>query len=226
MPQVRASDDNPGSWVAFSAGGFVDTNKLFKLNVKEENRFDSKHLQEVHSQISLGWKVTDWFELAPRLHSVYARNSGIDGRKKGSGHGKVDHGWDRELRVGADGTFSYNLAGFKLSDRNRVVWREYEDSRGFWRYRNRLQVVSPWKWTDFKINPYASYEIFLDDGKESKHVRKNDKFDQWRFVVGAKAKLSDNWGLDLYYLLQEKKDTGDHDWDNHHIIGLELSYKF
>lgn len=225
--QAKASsEDSPGTWVAFSAGGNLDTNKLFKLDIKEENRFTKKHLSEVHSQISLGYKVTDWFEIAPRIHSIYARNDSLNGRKKGSGNGYVDHGWERELRVGADGTFSYTLAGFKLSDRNRVVWREYEDDHGFWRYRNRIQVVTPWKWTQYKINPYTSYEVFFDDGKPSKDVRRNDKFDQWRFIIGAKAKLSDNWSLDAYYLLQEKKDTGEHEWSGHHIIGVGLAYKF
>ena len=228
-----ASDNHPGTWISATASGCLDTNRLFKVQIKEENRFTEKHLSEVHSQISVGYKLTDWFEIAPRAHVVYLRNDSLEGRSQKSSHisgKKVDHGWDRELRVGADATFSHNLYGWKLSDRNRVVWREYEDEQGFWRVRNRFQVVSPWKWTEYKINPYTSFELFWDDGKASKNLNKNDKFDQWRFIAGTKVALTKRISLDLYYLLQEKK-SGTYDanggaWDDNQIIGLDLGFTF
>lgn len=220
------SDDEPGVWLGITAKGAIDTNKVFTVNVHGEDRFSEKHLTEQHGSVALDIKLTDWFTLSPRIHSVYSRNDSINGRKKANGNGYVDHGWDRELRIGADGTFSQTFGGWKFSDRNRIVWRDYEDDHGFWRYRNRIQVNSPWKWTDYKINPYTSFELFLDDGKPAKDVRKNDKFDQWRFVVGFQTAITKRISLNTYYLLQEKKDTSGHDWSGHNIIGLDLAFKF
>lgn len=220
------SNDKPGTWLAVSGSGYLDTNKTVKVFTRVEERFSSKALSESHAQVSVSWKVTDWFSIAPRVQEIYARNDGLDGRQKANKNGHVGHGWDRELRVGADGTFNYDLYGWKVSDRNRIVYRIWEDDEGAWRYRNQIRVAAPWKWTDYKINPYASFEFFLDDGKPAKHVRKNDKFDVTWSTVGFKAALSKNTSLDLFYRLVDKKDTGKHDWTPHHVIGVYLDFVF
>ena len=213
-----------GTWISGAVSGAIDTNKVFSVQLSEENRFGEKSLDEVHAIIGLGIKPLDWLSFTPHYHSVYVRKNAT-GYAKASGH-HLNHRWEREDRTGIDVTPSYELRGWKFSDRNRVVWRNYEDSRGFWRYRNRIQVNAPWKWTDWKINPYASWELFLDDGKAAKDVRKNDKFDQWRFISGVSARLTKNVSLNVYYLLQEKKDTGDHNWSGNHVVGINLGFKF
>ena len=218
--------DRPNAWVALSASGFLDTNKTVKVALQEETRFGDRHLNEVHTQGSIAFKVTDWLTFAPRLHQVYSRNDSIEGRGKANKNGKVDHGWDSELRVGADTTLSYDLHGWKFSDRNRVVYRVYEDDEGFWRYRNQIGVDAPWKWTEYKIQPYATWEGFLDDGKPAKHVRKNDKFDAWWGTVGFKARVTDRLGINLFYRLVDKKDTAKHSWDPTHVIGLYANLTF
>ena len=225
VAQAKSSDSSEhGVWLGVSAKANIDTNGLFNVTLSEDNRFGEKHLDEVHAAIAVGYKPFDWLTIAPRYHQVYSRKNKTGASKPGGGY--VDHRWEREDRVGFDVTPSWTLGGWKFSDRNRIVWRDFEDDRGFWRYRNRIQVAAPWKWTEYKINPYASFELFLDDGKPSKNVRKNDKFDQWRFIVGTTAKLSKNATLNTYSLLQEKKDTGDHDWRPNHVIGVNLGFSF
>lgn len=222
-PSARAESTH-GVWISGSVSGALDTNKVFTVQFSEENRFGERHLDEVHATIGLGIRPYDWLTITPHYHAIQARKNKT-GYAKASGQ-HLHHRWEREDRTGVDITPSFTLGGWKFSDRNRIVWRNYEDSRGFWRYRNRLQVNSPWKWTDWKINPYASFELFLDDGKAPSDVRKNDKFDQWRFVVGATAKLTDNASLNVYYLLQDKKSTADHEWSANHVVGLGLNFKF
>ena len=156
------AESTHGVWINGAVSGTLDTNKVFSVQFSEENRFGEKHLDEVHAIVGLGIKPTDWLSLTPHYHSVYVRKNAT-GYAKASGH-HLDHRWEREDRVGIDITPSFELGGWKFSDRSRIVWRDYEDSRGFWRYRNRIQVNSPWKWTDWKINPYTSFEFFFDDG--------------------------------------------------------------
>ena len=205
-----------GTWIRAGAKGNIDTNKVYSVNASIEGRFGEDELDEQHAIVGFGIKPFDWLTIGPHYHVV-------DSRKKKSGGG---HYWEKEHRVAVDVTPSYTLGGWKISDRSRIAYRDFENSQGFWRYRNRIQVNSPWKWTDWKINPYASWELFLDDGKPSKHVRKNDKFDQWRFVTGVTAKVTDNLSLNLFYLLQEKKDTSTHDWRPNHVVGLYATYSF
>lgn len=205
-----------GTWIGVGVKGNLDTNKVYSVNASTEGRFGEDRLSEQHTIVGFGIKPFDWLTIGPHYHV-------IDSRKEKSGGG---HYWEKEHRVAVDVTPSITLGGWKISDRSRIAYRDFENSQGFWRYRNRIQVNAPWKWTDWKINPYASWEFFLDDGKPSKHVRKNDKFDQWRFVTGATAKITDNLSLNLYYLLQEKKDTTDHDWSANHVVGLNATFSF
>lgn len=205
-----------GTWIGVGVKGNLDTNKVYSVNASTEGRFGEDRLSEQHTIVGFGIKPFDWLTIGPHYHV-------IDSRKEKAGGG---HYWEKEHRLAVDVTPSITLGGWKISDRSRIAHRDFENSQSFWRYRNRIQVNAPWKWTDWKINPYASWEFFLDDGKPSKHVRKNDKFDQWRFVTGATAKVTDNLSLNLYYLLQEKKDTTDHDWSANHVVGLNATFSF
>ena len=205
-----------GAWIGVGAKGNLDTNKVYSVNASIEGRFGENELDEQHAIVGLGIKPFDWLTIGPHYHVIDSRKEKSDG----------GHYWEKEHRVAVDVTPSITLGGWKISDRSRIAYRDFENSQGFWRYRNRIQVNAPWKWTEWKINPYASWELFLDDGKPSKHVRKNDKFDQWRFVTGATAKITDNLSLNLYYLLQEKKDTTDHDWSANHVVGLNATFSF
>ena len=45
-------------------------------------------------------------------------------------------------------------------------------------------------------------------------------------MTGATAKITDNLSLNLYYLLQEKKDTSDHNWHPNHVVGLNATFTF
>ena len=47
--------------------------------------------------------------------------------------------------------------------------------------------------------------MLVKNGKAPSDVRKNYKFDQWRFIVGATAKLTDNASLNLFYLLPDRR---------------------
>ena len=219
-----ASDaGNHGAWIGVQAKYGIDTNRVWTINASEESRFGEKHYEEQHGTLGVTIKPFSWLAITPHYHFIDTRKR-ISATRDGDAY--VTHDWQREHRFGVDVEPSVKLWGWKIADRNRVVWRDFEDSQGFWRYRNRIQVNSPWKWTDYKINPYASWELFLDDGKPSKHVRKNDKFDQWRFAVGATAKLTDNISLNLFYLLQEKKNTSHHDWSPNHVLGVNVGFSF
>ena len=219
-----ADDSNkPGVWIAGSVSGALNESKTLKVSAAQESRFDSKRLIEEHTQASLLFSPVDWFDIGPHVHWIDARAKKSDG----------GHEWNNELRLGIESNLKYKFEGWNFANRNRFVWREFEKGNvDFFRWRSRFQVIAPdilepvGLKTDWKVKPFASYEFFFDNGKPSKHVRTNDKFDQQWLRAGLKFAFSEHWGLDVFYHLQIKKSSSTHDWDPGHVIGLNFGYKF
>ena len=56
---------------------------------------------------------------------------------------------------------NWDLFDFKFSDRTRIEYRYYDYQSGSWRFRNKLDIKAPWKFTRFEIQPMISDEIFI-----------------------------------------------------------------
>ena len=113
-------------------------------------------------------------------------------------------------------TLLWDIAGFKFDDRSRLEYNHFDYKDDTWRYRNKLIVKLPWKFTKFEIQPYLSDEIFVlfDD---SQRLNTN------RLTCGLAMTLTKNLKAEIYYMLQSSKSRK---WTEINILGTKLKLLF
>ena len=125
-------------------------------------------------------------------------------------------GWNREYQPHVDARLSFAIGGFRFSNRNLMEIRILEGAPWGLRYRNRLEVIPPLRWTSVKIEPFAAEEIFVDV--------KAGNFVQNRLSAGLSAGPWDFLRLKLYYLwLASRKSS---DWFNFQSLVTEIKFAF
>lgn len=124
--------------------------------------------------------------------------------------------WLNEERPFVSATLKWKWREFGLSDRNQVELRSIEDRPDEFRYRNRIMIESPDRWTLKGYHPYAASEFFFDD--------ESDQFLKHRFVLGMKGSPRDWLAADAY-LMWETSDTGVADKSTLIVAGLKLTAK-
>ncbi|MFA6358285.1 MAG: DUF2490 domain-containing protein [Candidatus Omnitrophota bacterium] len=114
-------------------------------------------------------------------------------------------------------TYFGELAGFKFDDRNRFELQYYSRNKSNGRYRNKLSVKAPWKFTKLEIQPYLSDEIFMAIGN-------GQGFNQNRLSGGFGFTLTKNIKAELYYMLLTLK-SGEI-WKDHNVWGSKVKLAF
>lgn len=114
-------------------------------------------------------------------------------------------------------TLSGELAGFKVENRHRLEYQHFDYKNDNGRYRNKLALKLPWKFTRLEIQPFFSDEIFVRFVKE-------DPFNQNRFSSGLSMNMTKNFKTELYYMLQSSK--GSAGWTDAHVIGTKFKLCF
>jgi hypothetical protein len=115
-------------------------------------------------------------------------------------------------------TLSGILKGFKLDDRSRMEYNDYDYKDDFWRYRNKLTIKAPWKFTKLEIQPYISDEIFIVFGGLPERLNQN------RFSAGFDMNLVKHVKVGLYYMLQTHKKSSK--WYDYNVLGTKLRLVF
>jgi len=91
-----------------------------------------------------------------------------------------------------------------------------EDKDEAWRYRNKLTVLFPFKFTDLEVQPYIADEVFIDFH--------GAKFNRNRLYAGLKFKVIKNLKADVFYLWQTSKKKSKR--IDYNVIGLKLKLVF
>ncbi|MCX5699632.1 MAG: DUF2490 domain-containing protein [Candidatus Omnitrophica bacterium] len=114
-------------------------------------------------------------------------------------------------------TLLWDAAGFKFDDRSHLEYNHFDYKDDTWRYRNKFTVKLPWKFTKFEIQPYLSDEIFIlfDD---SQRLSTN------RFSAGLGMTITKNLKGEIYYMLQDTKNSGK--WVDINVLGTKLKLSF
>lgn len=131
---------------------------------------------------------------------------------------------DAQARIRtSEGNAAPSDEGFTLDWRNRYEYRDKEGADRAWlRFRNRLRLKTPWQWTDWKVSPYASCELYYED----RHgLAKNRRLNQTRNLIGLSMKPAEHVTISVFYLLQHKQ-SADHGWQPVHVPGIELKLDF
>ncbi len=111
----------------------------------------------------------------------------------------------------------WDLSGFKFEDRSRLEYRNFGYQADSGRYRNKLTVKLPWKFTKMEIQPYLSDEVFFGIGG-------TNQFNQNRFSSGIGMNLAKNVKLEVYYMLQNAKSKAR--WPGTNVLGTKVKMSF
>lgn len=114
-------------------------------------------------------------------------------------------------------TLSGKLQGFSFDDRNRLEYRHFNYQADSWRYRNKLTMKLPWKFTKMEIQPYLSDEVLVSFGTIS-------QLNENRFSPGLAFNLTKNLKGEIYYMLRSVKGTDT--WVDTNVLGVKLKLTF
>jgi len=192
--------------------------------LKYSNDFNQYYEQE--TVVFLNWTATAWLkigvgykEINTRIPVAYFIELEGDG---GVEYVEVeDHSWVRESRPHAQAEFRGKVAGWKWSNRNRFEWRDKEWQKAYLRYRNRLKVTGPWRWTGWKVAPFASMELFFEDDALRPS---SDRFDRTRWTAGLTMKPTKHLQLSSAVFIERNKKIGI--WTDLSVLQLGAALKF
>lgn len=123
--------------------------------------------------------------------------------------------WKYENRPHISGTFKYTISDITISDRSRFEYRNMEDVKDDWRYRNKLTLTLP-KYTSLEIQPYIADEIFYSFDKQ--RMVKN------RAYAGLTFKIIKELKGEIFYLYET--DKSGKKWVSFNTLGTKLKLVF
>ncbi|MFH1457964.1 MAG: DUF2490 domain-containing protein [Candidatus Omnitrophota bacterium] len=188
-------------WSTF--GEEVKISQDLKVALEEEFRWgdNASDFYYRHYDIGLSYNLKEWLGLGGGYRHILNRVGG-------------DFKVENEPYLTA--ALSWDLAGFKCDDRSRLEYQHFDYQADAWRYRNKLTLKLPWKFTESEIQPYLADEIFLNF--------QNETFNRNRFYAGLGMNLTKDLKAEIYYLLQSSKSQNK--WTDIHAFGSKLKFSF
>lgn len=114
-------------------------------------------------------------------------------------------------------TYSGEIKGFKFDDRNRFECQHFSYQADNGRYRNRLSIKAPWKFTKLEIQPYVSDEIFI-------MISGGQGLNQNRLSGGFGFSLAKNVRCEVYYMLLSSMSNNI--WKDTGVLGTKVKLTF
>ncbi len=114
-------------------------------------------------------------------------------------------------------TFASQFAGFKYDDRSRLEYNHYDYKDDTWKYRNKLNIKAPWKFTKLELQPFVAEELFIffDDGS---------RLSESRSTAGLAMNLTKNLKGEVYYMFRTVKSGVK--WTDTNVFGTKLKLSF
>ena len=174
---------------------------MWKMKIAQEFHFrDGEHFEH-ENIVVFSYKAADWLNLGVGFKQLHKKDS--------------SHEWRRENRPFAEATIKDTVFGLKWSDRNRLEFREFENAKDVFRYRNRLKVHVPYNLFDLPLQPYVADEIFI---QEESGLYRN------RIYTGLVWDVNDTLDVD-FFMFHEKNETS-HGRDDRYMFGFETKFSF
>lgn len=129
------------------------------------------------------------------------------------------NGWQQENRPSLQVSVKGKTGGWKVRNRLKIERRKKDTEDAYYRFRNKLTLKSPWKWSSAEINPYLADEIFSEK-------KKQEGFNENRLYAGVDMKLTERADLSLYYMYNIEKKNREWGGDRINVIGTELTFSF
>ena len=204
-----------GPCFAFDDGDFqywssakvsFDINKDWQCNFEEEFKFgdDAGELYYHHSDLGFVYRsFADWIDLGFNYRQISER-ADSEGQ------------WSQENRPHLNITFKGTLFDLDVSDRSRFDYRDRENKRDHWRYRNKVTVKVPLELTGLKLKPYLADEVYIPLNDDN--ITKN------KIYAGVSFKVLENMTGEIFYLWESSRSTGY--WNDINVLGTWLKFRF
>lgn len=188
-----------------NAGVSVELNKDWTATFEEEFRLgdDGGHLYYHHSDAGFLYKgLAKWIDVGFNYREVFEKDS--------SGE------WRQEHRPHLNIILKSKLSGLDFSSRSRFEYRDRENQKDLWRYRNKFTVKLPFELTELKLKPYVADEVFIP--------LNDDNIERNRLYSGVAFNLSKNIKADIFYLWQSSRSSKE--WKDIDVLGMSLKLYF
>lgn len=179
-----------------------DLKLVFEQEFRWGNNANEFYYQ--HYDIGLDYALNKTFSVGGGYRQIYARTA----RSKP---------WQAESDPYLFFTYFGEFVGFKFDDRNRFEYQYYSFQSDTGRYRNKLTVKAPWKFTKLEIQPFVSEEFFMMIGGDQ-------GLNQNRLSAGFAFTLVKNLKAELYYMLLSSKSAGI--WKDYNVLGTKVKVSF
>ncbi|HOW43492.1 MAG TPA: DUF2490 domain-containing protein [Candidatus Omnitrophota bacterium] len=179
-------------------------NKNAKVAFEEEFRWgdNANEFYYHHYDVGFFYSIEKWLNIGGGYRHIYELKRGK---------------FNLENEPYLTATMLWDIKGFKIEERNRMEYRNFDYQDDSWRYRNKVNLKLPWKYTKLEIQPYLSDEIFIGfDG--ATELNRN------RFSSGFAMNLTKNLKAEMYYMLQRSKSSGK--WVDTNVLGTKLKLAF
>jgi len=193
--------------------------KNFKIILEEEFRWnnDVTKFYYFHYDAGLFYDINKHINIGAGYRQIYELFSSADPKLT-----RFNNNMMEDYCPYMTGTLAWEIEGFKFDNRGKMEFNNFDHKADFWRYRNKLTVNAPWKFTRFEIQPYLSDEVFIVFGGVPGDINQN------RLQSGLGMNLVKNTKLDIYYMWQAVKLSvkNPNKWLNANVLGFKLKIAF
>ncbi len=113
---------------------------------------------------------------------------------------------------------NWKLFDFQFSDRTRIEYRYYTYQTDSWRFRNKLDIKFPWKFTKFEIQPLVADEFFF----RFNGIDINEN----RLYGGIGFTMVKNLKGEVCYMWRATKNPGIGTWKDTNVLSMKLKIAF
>ena len=183
----------------------VQLKKNLKLAFEQEFRWanNASEFYYQHYDVGLTYTLNKSWSVGAGYRQIYSRTALAP--------------WKSESDPYAFFTYFGELLGFKFDDRSRFEYEYFSYKNDTGRYRNKLTIKSPWKFTKFEIQPFVSNEAFIMMGN-------GQGFNQNRLSGGFSFSPIRKLKAEIYYMLLSSKSADI--WKDYNVLGVKLKVSF
>ena len=188
-------------------GGSVDIDENWTITAEEELRFvdNASEFYYQHTDVGVVYKnVVENVDLGFNFRKAFTKISRDN--------------WNSENRTHLNLTIRGELFDMPVSNRSRFEYRDIDESKNLFRYRNKFTINFPLEFTQLKLKPYLAEEVYINCDE--------DGFNKNKVYAGLKLKLADNIDGSLFYLWQTRKPSGSGWGQDINVIGTALKIRF
>jgi len=173
----------------------------FGLELEDRYGKDASVLYVYYIQGNLYYNLADWLSAGPVFREQFILGA--------------DKIWRTTHMPMGDVFLRWEVGGWNLIDRNRVVYTIPEDGQNIWVYRNQVYLYSPWKFGKIQLNPLVYDEAFF---------REYSGYSENRLACGFAFTLSKYNKNELLFMFRDIKQG--EVWFHQHVLYGIIRFNF